>query len=117
MGKSRGKHRTFPDENTGKERELRKKIKEQELEIKRLKSELKTLNKAFDKTSQYIKGNTDNITVEKMIIAAKSEKTMMQIQKENVCPDCGAQVKSNRLPFGRLEICTEACGWRKVEND
>ena len=113
----RSKHRTYPDENIDKSRELRKKIKEQEAEIKRLKSELKTLNTAFSKMAGYIKGNLDNVTVEKVIEGAKHEKTMVQIKKESVCPDCGAESKSSKLPFGRLEICSAACGWREVNHD
>ncbi len=110
------KHRTYPEE-TDKSKELRKKIKEQEAEIKRLKSELKTLNTAFTKMASYIKGNLDNVSVEKVIAGAKQERTMVEIKKEAVCPDCGAETKTSKLPFGRLEICVEACGWRKVEND
>lgn len=114
----KGKHRTYPkEENNGKERELRKKIKEQESEIRRLKSELKTLNKAFEKTASYIKGNVDGVSVEKMIESAKAEKTMIEIKADNVCPDCGAEVKSDKLPFGRLTICTAACGWREVQRN
>lgn len=114
----RGKHRTYPkEENNGKEKELRKLLKEKDAEIRRLKSELKTLNKAFDKTAQYIKGNTDNVSVEKIIAGARAEKTMVEIKKENICPDCGAEIKYSKLPFGHMEICTEACGWRRVEND
>lgn len=114
----KGKHRTYPkDENNDKEKALRKKVKEQEAEIRRLKSELKTLNKAFEKTAQYIKGNVDGVSVEKMIDGAKNDKTMVEIKKEQVCPECNAETKSSKLPFGRLEICTAACGWRKVENE
>lgn len=113
----RGKHRVYPEENTGKEKELRKKIKEQEAEIRRLKTELKTLNKAFEKTAQYIKGNVDGVSVEKMINAAKQDKTMVEIKKEQACPDCGAETKTNKLPFGRLEICSAACGWKIVIKD
>jgi predicted nuclease with TOPRIM domain len=113
----RGKHRTYPDENTDKTKALRQRIKELETENKRLKSELKTLNKAFEKTASYIKGNTDGVSVEKMIAGAKAERTMIEIKSENVCPDCSAEIKTTRLPFGKLSICTAACGWREVENE
>jgi uncharacterized protein (DUF342 family) len=116
MGRSK-RHRTYPEENTDKEKALRQKIKQQEAEIKRLKQELKTLNKAFEKTSQYIKGNTDNVTVEKMIAAAKQEKTMVEIKKENVCPECAGDIKLSKLPFGKMSICVAGCGWREVVND
>ena len=114
----RGKHRTYPSDNTDKEKALRKKIKDQEKEITRLKSELKTLNKAFAKTAGYIKGNVDNVSVEKIIEGVKAEKTLVEIQIENKCPACEqGQIKSSRLPFGRIEICSVGCGYRKVINE
>lgn len=112
----RGKHRTYPDENN-KEKELRKLLKEKDAEIKRLKSELKTLNKAFEKTAQYIKGNVDNISIEKMIAGAKQEKTMVEIKKENSCPDCGAEIKTSKLPHAKMHLCSAACGFRRVDNE
>ena len=112
------KHRTYPAENNEKERALRKKIKELEKENDRLKSELKTLNKAFSKTAAYLKGNTDNVSVEKIIEGVKAEKTLVEIQIENRCPSCKqGQIKSSRLPFGRIEICSVGCGWREVINE
>lgn len=115
----KGKHRTYPEEkHNDKERALRKKIKDQEKEILRLKSELKTLNKAFEKTAGYIKGNTDNVSVEKIIEGVKAEKTLVEIQIENKCPNCKqGEIKSSRLPFGRIEICSVGCGYRKVINE
>lgn len=110
------KHRTYP-ESESKERQLRKKIKEQEKEIERLKSELKTLNKAFNKTAGYIKDNLDNVSVEKVIKGVKKDKSMKEIREENTCPDCGGAVKYSKLPFGSISICLSACGYREVKKD
>ena len=112
------KHRSVPEEShNDKEKALRQKVKQLEKEIIRLKGELKTLNVAFSKTAGYIKGNLDGVTVEKIIVAAREEKTMIQIKNENGCPDCGKEVKVNRLPFGTFKICSAACGWKLVEKD
>lgn len=112
------KHRTYPAENNEKERALRKKIKDLEKENDRLKSELKTLNKAFSKTAAYLKGNTDHVSVEKIIEGVKAEKTLVEIQTENKCPSCEqGEIKSSRLPFGRIQICSVACGYRNVIKD
>lgn len=117
MGRGK-RHKTYPEENNNeKEKALRVKIKQQDQEIKRLKAELKTLNRAFEKTAGFIKGNVDGVSVEKMIAGAKKEKTMVEIKKENACPDCGAEIKETKLPFGRMKICLAACGWKKVEHD
>lgn len=37
--------------------------------------------------------------------------------KEKGCPTCGASIKTTELPFGKLRICADACGWREVEHD
>lgn len=107
------KHQTYP-ESESKERQLRKKIREQEKEIERLKAELKTLNKAFGKTATYIKDNLDNVSVEKVIKGVKKDKSMKEIKEENTCPDCGGSIKHSKLPFGSINICLSACGWRQV---
>lgn len=116
---SKGKHKTFPvEKNNEKERALRKKIKDQEKEINRLKSELKTLNRAFEKTATYIKGNSDGISVEKIIQGVKEEKTLTEIKTSNKCPSCfEGEIKSSRLPFGRIDICSVGCGYREVTKD
>jgi hypothetical protein len=33
------------------------------------------------------------------------------------CPHCEAEIKVTDLPFGKLEICSKACGWRAVKRD
>lgn len=114
----RGKHRVFPNrEVEDKTKELRKLLKEKDKTIERLKSELSTLNKAFEKTGTYIKGNLDNLSIDKVIEGVKKEKTMVEIKDDNKCPDCQSELKSSRLPFGKMEICLAACGFRKVIND
>lgn len=114
MGK--GPHKTYPKENNEKEKALRRKILEQDREISRLKSELKTLNNAFSKTAQYIKGNMDGVSVEKIIAGSREAKTMVEIKAASCCPECGEELKTSLLPFGRMDICSAACGYRNVSN-
>lgn len=123
----RGKHRTFPDETNSKEKALRKLVKQQEAEIKRLKAELKTLNKVLETNSIYIKERLESVNVEKLIeninfIESREkieEKKIVpsKTKKENLCPVCGSEIKSSVLPFGKLIICTSGCGWRSVERN
>lgn len=114
----RGRHRTFPNnEIEDKTKELKKALKDRDKTIERLKNELKTLNKAFEKTGTYIKGNLDNLTVDKVIEAVKKEKTMVEIKADNKCPQCNGELKSSKLPFGKMEICLAVCGYRLVTND
>jgi tRNA G26 N,N-dimethylase Trm1 len=123
----RGKHRTFPDETNSKEKALRKLVKQQEAEIKRLKAELKTLNKVLESNSIYIEERLESVNVEKLIEninfiesreKAKEKKVSTSSKKkENTCPTCGSEIKSSVLPFGKLIICTSGCGWRSVERN
>jgi DNA repair exonuclease SbcCD ATPase subunit len=108
------KHKDFPEENTSKETQLRKKVKELESEVRRLKGELKTLNAAFEKTGKFIKDNTDGITVEKMIESIRENKTLREIKKEHVCPECGSEVREDKIPIGSIRLCLAACGYREV---
>lgn len=32
------------------------------------------------------------------------------------CPDCGSPITVTELPFGKLQLCGKACGWRLVKN-
>lgn len=113
MGK--GRHKVYSKKEESKEAVLRKKIKELEKEIIRLKSELKTLNKAFEKTGKYIKDNTDGFTVERVIEAVKKEKKLVEIKQDiPSCPKCKGSVKESRIPAGLLRLCEEACGYREV---
>jgi hemerythrin-like domain-containing protein len=61
-----------------KVRALRKKIKDQEKEIQRLKNELKTLNKAFEKSAAYMSSQSKHLKVEELISAANKDHTLEQ---------------------------------------
>ena len=103
------------DYKDGELNKLRRRIKRLEEENHRLKSELKTFNKAFAKTSKYLKDNTDGFSVEKVIEASKKEKTLQETREEDKCPECGEELSYSSLPFGRLILC-KACNYRKTEN-
>lgn len=84
----------------------------------RLRAELSTLQAAFQQTSKYLKGNTDNISVEKIIEGVKKGSTLTQIKKSLVCEECkSSDVKELRVPnVGTIILCTE-CSHRKVVKD
>ena len=121
----RGRHKTYPEkENNSKEKALRKLIKQQEAEIRRLKTELKTLNRVLETNSIYIKERLESVNVEKLIeninfieTREKVEEAKIPTRKkkeDNACPVCGNPIKSSPLPFGKLTICVSGCGWREV---
>lgn len=73
----------------GNEQKLKKRIKKLEKENKGLKSELNAYEQAFKKTTKFLRDNTDDISVEDLIQAAKSD-TSLKKTKENKkeCPKC-----------------------------
>jgi hypothetical protein len=68
----------------------------------RLKAELATLEQAFAKTSKYLKDNTDNVSIEKIIEGVKKDKNLEQIKIEESCK------KYNLQPFMRDEFLNVA---------
>lgn len=84
----------------------------------RLKAELSTLQEAFKKTSSYLKNNTDNISVEKIIEGVKKGSNLEQIKKHtkfNKCEKCGSfNIKDLSVPgVGKIVLCVD-CKHRKV---
>lgn len=74
----KGKHRTFADDNSDKDkvRNQSRRIKELEKEIKRLKAELKTLNTAFNKSAAFMSDEAKLLTVPELITAADKNQTL-----------------------------------------
>jgi hypothetical protein len=81
----------------------------------RLKKENATLHEAFLQTSKYLKGNTENISVEKLIDGVKKGSTLKEIKKNQACEKCMSNtVKEFEVPaVGKILLCT-ACSHRKV---
>lgn len=81
-----------------KEYKLFQKIRELEEQINKLKKENQVLQKKLDK-----------VTVDE-------PKTKHKPKSTGGCPACEAPIKVTDLPFGKLRICSAACGWRKVDH-
>lgn len=81
-------NRTFNNDgkSNDKTRAMQKKIQEQSKEIDRLKQELRTLNKAFEKSAKYMSSQSKDLTVEELIVAADEGRTLEQTKatKEDV---------------------------------
>lgn len=114
MGKSR--KRGDKEESSEKTiKELKAANRRLKSDNERLKSEVATLHAAFEKTATYIKGNTDNVSVEKIIEGVKKGNTLKQIKDSEKCSKCGAKdVKRYSVPnVGTIIMCAE-CKDRKV---
>jgi hypothetical protein len=115
MGRKRNKDVDHEQENEQTIKELKAANRRLKSDNERLKAELVTLQQAFDKTAGYLKGNTDGISVEKIIEGVKQGSTLEKIKKTNKCSKCGSvNVKDFYVAnVGRIVLCAD-CKDRKV---
>lgn len=117
---SKKPHRSFDNDGkeTSKEKALRRKINEQDREIKRLKGELKTLNDYFKKTASYVSTKTKTLSVEELIEGAKKYQSLEEItDNQDNCTSCGSNdIFKGKIPSGTLIMC-RTCKNREVLNE
>lgn len=84
-----------------REYQLKRKVKELEEQNHKLETEVTQLRKKIEKLEK------------------KDEEYKPKPGKkiERVCPSCGKSIKDTVLPFGRLVLCSDGCGWREVKHD
>lgn len=72
-----------------------------------------------DLQEQVEKLETENNRLKKQIEKAKPDEPKQKHKPKSAggCPVCEAQIKITDLPFGKLKICTAACGWRLVSKN
>jgi hypothetical protein len=118
MGRKRTKDLKNGEENEQTIKELKAANRRLKSDNARLKAELMTLQEAFEKTSSYLKKNTDNISVEKIIEGVKKGSTLEQIKKQQKCFKCSStNVKEfNVLNVGTIVLCGD-CKDRRVVKD
>lgn len=81
MGKSKHKEHNV-EAKDGEIGRLKRRIRHLEHENSRLKSELRTYDKAFDKTVRFMKEKTKNLSVEDLIKGAERELTLEAIKDD-----------------------------------
>lgn len=118
MGRRRTKDIKNEEENEQTIKELKAANRRLKSDNERLKAELMTLQSAFEKTSTYLKKNTDNISVEKIIEGVKKGSTLEQIKKQEKCASCAStNVKQfNVINVGTIILCGD-CKNRRVVKD
>lgn len=79
---------------------LHRKIKELEEQVRKKDLEIEQLKKKLDKLET------------KEFKPVKGKK-----KQEKGCPNCGAAIKVTSLPFGKLNLCSDACGWRETKHE
>lgn len=115
MGRKRDKDGNEEEQYERTIKELKASNRRLKSDNQRLKGELETLHEAFKKTSTYLKNNTDNISVEKIIEGVKKGSDLEQIKKSNKCDKCGATTIKDFhvVNVGRIILCS-SCKTRKV---
>ena len=70
------------EEKSGEIKKLKGIIKKLEHEITRLKSELKTYNRAFEKNIEFLKKGTNDLSLEELIEGAKNDLNLKEIKED-----------------------------------
>jgi len=115
MGRNRRKEETDNEATEATIKELKAKNRRLKSDNERLKAQLSTLQEAFSKTATYLRDNTDNMSVEKIIDGVKKGSSLEHIKKISPCDKCRSdKVKELKVPsVGTIFLCTE-CNYRKV---
>jgi len=79
-----------------------------------LRRQIKDLLEQKEKLLEEIRQLKMLLEKEKPPVPKKGGKKAPKVKE---CPSCGAEIKDTVLPFGRLEICSKGCGYRKVIKD
>ena len=94
---------------SGAEQKLKNRIKNLEKKNKILIQKLNTAEKALEHSAKFLKGSTEELSVEELIEAAKDSKTLKEV-KDNKCPKCGGSTMTTmETLFGELKSCP--CGY------
>jgi hypothetical protein len=114
VGKGKPK-KTFDrsGKETNKEAALRKELKEKERQIKKLQSDIATLEAAFKKTAVYMSDKSQNHSVESLIEAANKHTPLAEIPKRVPEKKKIAPPSQEELEQKRKETIEKVQKWRE----
>lgn len=121
MGKKPNRSYDNDKKSEGKVKSLQKALKEKDKEIAQLRSELKTLEKAFEKSAAYMSKESAELTVEQLIEASNKAYTLEQAKKSAPAKGKSTGVSVKRPPSieevekARQEARDRVKAWRKKE--
>lgn len=87
---------------------LKKQVRKLQKEKRQLISKLNTLEQAFRENLKFLKGATEDKSLEELIEAAKKRKPLKEIN--NPCPVCGNELLISKGNYGEIHTC--GCGYR-----
>lgn len=82
MGKTRRAVLRHKEEKDGESKRLKNIIRRLESDKRKLLSELKTLEEAFEKNIEFLKGKVDEFSLDELLKAANDKKNIKQIKAE-----------------------------------
>ncbi len=96
------KHKTIPRNSgeSGEVKKLKDRVRRLDSDKRKLISELKTLQEAFDKTRHFIDDRLDGVPVEKVLKALKDETKLKKIDKD---------AKESNKSTEKCEQCKRPC--------
>jgi len=98
---------------SGEVQKLKNRIKNLEKKNKILVQKLNTAERALEHSAKFLKGSTEEFSVEELIEAANDSKTLKEV-KDSKCPKCGKNtLKTMETLFGKLSTCE--CGYMEKE--
>ncbi len=57
---------------------------------------------------KFLKGSTEDVSVEELTEAAKEDKTLKEVKDEKVCPNCGSKdYKIMEIRVGKIGVCPD----------
>ena len=104
MGK---KHQTYPDkERDGEIKRLREALKRKDREIEKFKSELRTLEKAFESNIKFLKGKTAKLDLKELMDGATKEQSLKEIEsaKESTFQELEKKWKCHKCSVGIMKL-------------
>jgi len=103
-------------EKSGEIQKLKNRIKKLEKDKRILISKLNTAEMALEKNFKFLKGTTEDVSLEDLLEAAKKSKTLKEVKTKKRCSSCGSEdLKVMKTLFGVLESCH--CGYRNKKID
>lgn len=98
----------------GEVSKLKKRIRNLEKKNRDLISQLNTTERALEKNLKFLKGSTDDVTLEDLLEAAKFEDSLVEVKELYHCPECKSSEGFTRIStkVGIIESCL--CGYRGV---
>jgi predicted nuclease with TOPRIM domain len=101
------------EEKSGQVQKLKNRIKNLEKKNRLLVTKLNSAEAALKDNMKYLKDHTEDLTLEDLIEAASSKKTLVETKKIDICPKCGSEdLKVITTLFGTMESCI--CGYRET---